>query len=195
MAFSVGKRLKITVKPSALAVWLCFFAFDSSVYTLLLLLAILAHEAGHLGMLYLFSVQRVQVVFSSFGAEMNYDGCFLSHKQQIFVSLGGVFVNFLIALVCLALPIRHPYVAFLAVGCLCLGVLNLVPVKGLDGGKALESLLLCYLDAHRVFGWMRRVSVFFLLLLFGLSVAVLIASGFNFSLLLFTLYLSLSIFR
>ena len=183
------------VKPSAVAVWLCFFAFDTSVYTLLLLGAMLLHEMGHLWMLYALSVPRVQIVFSSFGAEMNYDGCFLSHKQQIALSLGGVAVNLMTALVCLVLPIRNSYSEFLMVVSLCLAFLNLLPVKGLDGGKALEAFLLCKMELSRALSRMRCVSFLCLLMLFGLSLVLLWASGFNFSLLLFTLYLSLSIFR
>ncbi len=192
---SVSKGLSVRVKPSAVAIWLCFFVFDASVYTLLLLLAILLHEMGHLLMLYLLSVPRVQIVFSAFGAEINYDGCFLSHKQQILLSLGGVAVNLLTAFVCFVLPVRHSFLEFLAVGSLCLALLNLFPVRGLDGGKALEAYLLYKMELSRALFRMRCISVLFLLILFGLSLALLWVSGFNFSLLLFTLYLSLSIFR
>ena len=191
--FSVIKRLSVRVKPSCLAVWLCFFVFDPSVYTLLVLAAILLHEMGHLFWLFLFSVPRVQVIFSAFGAEMNYDGCFLSHKQQMFLSLGGVTVNLLTALACL--PFQNVHTEFLAVCSLCLAVLNLLPIKGLDGGRALEAFLLCKMELSKALLCLRRLSLFFLFLLFGLSFVLLAASGFNFSLLLFTLYLSLSILR
>lgn len=193
--FSVGKRLTLRIKPSAVAIWICFLVFDASVYTLLLMLAILLHEAGHLMMLYACRGVRVQIVFSAFGAEMNYDGCFLSHKMQILVSLGGVMVNFLTFLLCLCLPAWHTYTEFLAVSSLCLAVLNLMPVRTLDGGRALEAYLLCKMELSRALLWLRCISIGFLCLLFGLSLALLVASGFNFSLLLFTLYLSLSIFR
>lgn len=188
---SVIKRFSVRIKPSAVAVWLCFFMFEPSMYTFLVLVAILLHEMGHLFFLFLFSAPQVQMIFSAFGAEMNYNGCFLSHKQQICLSLGGVAVNLLTALICLLL--RNLYTEFLMVCSLCLALLNLLPIKGLDGGGALEAFLLCKMELSQAILFLRRISLLFLCLLFGLSLVLLAASGFNFSLLLFTLYLSLSI--
>jgi membrane-associated protease RseP (regulator of RpoE activity) len=84
---------------------------------------------------------------------------------------------------------------YISVASFVLAFLNLLTIKGLDGGKALEEILTCYADADTVYTVMRFLSIFCVVLLGVLSVCVLMVNEFNFSLLLFTLYLSLSLFR
>ncbi|MBE6638209.1 MAG: hypothetical protein E7616_01960 [Ruminococcaceae bacterium] len=191
---SLGNNsIRIRVKPSAIAVWFCFLVFDPSIYTLLLFLSMLIHECGHLIALCICRVRKIRLVISAFGAEINYDGYLKSCTREIFVALGGVLANLISALPVLAFGRNIETCLFFAVASLTLVFLNLIPVKGLDGAKALESFLLFYKDPDTVFGIMKTVSLLCIALLFGLSVTVLMESGFNFSLLLLTLYLSLSI--
>ena len=195
LVFSAGKRLLVRLKASALAIWVCFFAFDPSLYTLLLFLAILLHEMGHLFALFLCGTERVTLTFSFFGAELSAGGEMLGYRQQFWVSLGGILCNLATAFLPLIVFPNETGALFFAVASLCLAFLNLVPIKGLDGGRALEAILLCKKEPETVERMQKKVTSVCLCGLFLLSLYVLLVSGFNFSLLLFTLYLSLSIFR
>ena len=194
-ASSANSRFRLRVKPSAVAVWLCFLVFDPSLYTLLLFLAMSLHECGHLLVLLFCKKTGVRMTVSAFGAEIAYDGSAGGAAAQIAVALGGAFMNLLCALPILLWGRGNESVLFFGVGSLVLALLNLMPIKGLDGAAALEELLLIRMDPPSVWRVMKRVSVGFLFLLLVLSLLVLLGSSFNFSLLLFTLYLSLSVFR
>lgn len=134
------------------------------------------------------------MTLSAFGAEIVYDGTAGGAGRQIMVALGGVFINLLCALPCFWIGKANENALFFGVASLALAILNLLPVKGLDGGRALEEILLLFMDVPSVWKICKAVSVCFLVLLFVLSLLVLAGSSFNFSLLLFTLYLSLSVF-
>ena len=175
--------------------WVCFLVFDPSVYTALLFLAMALHECGHLVALYLVGVRQVRMTLSAFGAEIGYAAPPGSHGAQIAVALGGIGMNLLTALPALLMGAQSNACLFFGVASFALAVLNLIPTRGLDGGRALEELLGMRMDPMRAYRTVQRVSAICVCLLLGLSVWVLIGSGFNFSLLLFTLYLSLSILR
>lgn len=194
-ASSANKGFRLRIKPSAVAVWLCFFVFDPSLYTLLLFLAMLLHECGHLAALFFCGKRNVRMTLSAFGAEISYDGTAGGAGRQVLVALGGVAMNLACALPALCLLWRREAALFFGVASLVLALLNLLPIKGLDGGRALEELLLARMDPMSAYSVMRKVSLGFLILLFVLSLLVLMGSSFNFSLFLFTIYLSLSIFR
>ncbi len=194
-ASSVTKCFHIRVKPSAVAIWICFLIFDPSIYTLLLFLAMLIHECGHLAALFLCGKREIRMIFSAFGAEITYDGFAGGVGRQVMVALGGIVFNLLSAMPVLTFWGEGERGLFFAVASLMLACLNLIPIKGLDGGVALEAILLNKTDPDTAYFAMRRISIVCIVLLFLLSVLVLIGSSFNFSLLLLTLYLALSIFR
>jgi len=189
----VSKK-RLVVKPSAVAVWLCFALFEPSVYTALLFGVMALHECGHLLALRLCGVRETQMVISGFGAEIRYHTAVKSVWGRIFIALGGILMNLLLGTVMLYWY-RLPLCLFTSVASFVLAFLNLLPVRGLDGARALEECLIYFADYGTAYAVMRWSSVMGLLLLGLLSAFVLMESGFNFSLLLFTLYLSLSIFR
>ena len=193
--FSKGKGWRIRVKPSAIAVWISFLAFDLSLYTLLLFVAILLHECGHLVALLLCNKTDIGITFSAFGAEITYGGPLVGMGGELFVAGGGILMNVFSCLLILLLAYDHLAGCFFAVASLCLALLNLIPVKGLDGGRLLEGVLLRFLDPGKVYRVMRCISGVCIAGLFVCSLLVIWGSGFNFSLLLFTLYLSLSVLR
>ena len=188
----MGKR--ITVRPSALAVWVCFAVFEPTIHTALLFLVMALHECGHLLALKLCGAKVVRMTVSAFGAEIRYRMPFGSVLGRTAVALGGVLLNLLCGGVFLFFW-KDPLCLYVSVASFVLAFLNLLPVKGLDGGRALEEVLSHFAELDTVDTVVRRSSYVCLILLLVLSVLVLMESGFNFSLLLFTLYLSLSLYR
>lgn len=192
-AFSVSKK-RFCVKPSAIAVWVCFLIFAPTVYTALLFLAMALHECGHLTALKLCGVRDVGMTLSGFGAEICYHTAVTGTWCRVMIALGGVILNLLSGVVLLFFW-KNFLCLYMAVASFVLAFLNLLPVKGLDGGTALEEILTRYTEPDAVYAVMRCTSMVCVTLLGALSIWVLTVSEFNFSLLLFTLYLSLSVFR
>ena len=125
--FSVGKR--ISVKPSAIAVWVCFVAFDHSVYTALLFCMMAFHECGHLIALKMCGAGDIKMTVSAFGAEIRYRLPFGNTVGRAAVALGGVFMNLFLGGVFLWW-IENPICLYISVGNFVLAILNLMPIKG-----------------------------------------------------------------
>ncbi|MDR1410013.1 MAG: site-2 protease family protein [Oscillospiraceae bacterium] len=155
----------------------------------------LAHECGHLICLLLFGEQPRRIVLGAFGMRIERTGAVrLSLTQECIAALSGPAVNLLLAAICILF--RQPDIpAFQKAALVNLGIalFNLLPIEQLDGGHALYYLL----SASRRIGEERarricgRISLIVLIPLICLGVALIVRSGYNFTLLLVGIYLFL----
>lgn len=179
--------LRLSVNVLFLASLLALMLADGGEIALWCLAASLMHESGHVAAALLWWRQPVWVELGAFGMRMQQTDATIGYRRQIAVLLAGPMVNLASAAV-LALTGR----AGMAVGVpLVIGVFNLLPIEPLDGGQALLCLLSQRGDPDRAG---RLVFGLSLCLLFGLLVVgftVLLAGGYNFTLLAVTLYLAL----
>lgn len=112
--------------------------------TVTVALAALLHELGHMAAAWGWGVPLRGLRLDLFGARMELGGL-LSYRAELAVAAGGPLVSLLAA--SLAFPLGRIWAGadlFAAVS-LGLGMLNLLPVRGLDGGRMLScglSLLL-----------------------------------------------------
>ena len=94
------------------------------------------HEAGHLLALYLLGGRAAGVRITVFGAELRTDAAHLSYPAELAVTLAGPAANLACGLLLARLG------AWTAAGAhLSLCAFNLLPVRPLDGGRALELLV------------------------------------------------------
>lgn len=100
-----------------------------------------AHEAGHLTVLYLLGAPVMALRLSAFGAELHATRQQLGYGGELAVVLAGPAVNLVCGLVLAQLgPPFWP-----AAGAhLILGAFNLLPLRPLDGGRAVYTLV-CWL--------------------------------------------------
>jgi len=77
---------------------------------------------------------------------------------------------------------------------LIIGLFNIMPVFSLDGGRALESLLLERLPSDKSEKIITAVSVIFLVPMTFFGFYILIKSGYNFTFLAISIYLSVMLF-
>ena len=116
-----------------------------------ILSAALLHELGHLLVLTMAGGRVQGVRVSVFGAELLTDAARLSYPAELLTVLAGPAVNLLCGLGLAGLQ------AWVAAGAhLSLCLFNLLPVRPLDGGRALYLLLAWWLGPAAGERWARR---------------------------------------
>ena len=157
--------------------------------------AALCHEAGHLLAMRFCGLHVESVSIYPFGADIRVRETLCSYTTDCIVALSGPVVNLSLGGVFFLIFRAFPAAPLLctAASHLLLCLVNLFPVKGLDGGAALYSLLARSggENAERVFSC---VSTAAFGVLCALALALFRLTGYNLSLLLVCAYLFLSEF-
>ena len=203
------RHFRLRVSPAALllvggaAVWAASAAEEEGIRPaalLLLGLAALIHELGHLAAAVACGVRITGMRLDLFGARLELPGL-LSYRQELLVALGGPAANLLTATVlfrawitcgcpvCGASPSLSGWALVLGVllpASLGLCAVNLLPVATLDGGRILSCLLSLTLGADVARRVLRLLSLFLLTLLWLLSVYALLRAGQFLSLFVFS---------
>lgn len=110
--------------------------------TAMILCAAAAHELGHFLMLRRFHVPVRQLRLTLFGAEMETESTCLSYGRELLVTLAGPLANLLCAGVLLLWLAPRDASWYAPAGAhLVLAVFNLLPIRPLDGGRAIQILL------------------------------------------------------
>ena len=134
----------VRVSVFALAALLAFFAADFSVWTLLCVSAALLHETAHVAAALLCREKIDAVNIYPFGAEIRIKGGISSYAKDLVISSAGIAVNLLLFLVFFAAAGVH--LKFFAAANLVLAAVNVIPARGLDGGRIAEDILFMLLD-------------------------------------------------
>ena len=92
------------------------------------------HEAGHFFAALICGARLERLTIDIIGAKMSLCGKLLSYKEEFIIALFGPLVNLIIF--ALAYPLWKELSGF----SLVLGILNLIPAPGFDGGRMLYSV-------------------------------------------------------
>lgn len=142
--------IEIYVSFFFLAVITVMLATDKTGLVLPTVLAVTLHECGHLFMMWILDCtpKRIKLIPASVQITSSFSR---GYKNDILVSLSGPCVNLL-----LFGTLYYNYVCFgnkttlvFALINLLIGVFNLLPVKGFDGGTVLLSILCKYTDINK----------------------------------------------
>lgn len=164
----------------------------------LLLLAILLHEGGHLLCALFLDWRRPSIHLSPAGISLCYTGI---HPpwQEILVCLAGPVANFAAATLCyfsMNFEIGEGRVLLcrtLLFYCMGLGMVNLLPIQGMDGGGILSGLCTQLFLPDRAYRICRIGSILSVLLLWIVNLYIQLKIGFNLSLLAVSLYLTVTV--
>ena len=164
----------------------------------LLLLAVLLHESGHLLCALFLNWKRPTVHLSPAGIALCYAGV---HPpwQEMLVCLAGPAANFVAAAICcwsMLFEIGEGRVLLcrtLLFYCMGLGIVNLLPIQGMDGGGILSGLCTQLFLPDRAYRICRAGSVLSVLLLWAVNLYIQMKIGFNLSLFAVSLYLTVTV--
>lgn len=139
----------------------------------LVVLAAVCHELGHFALLRLMGVRVEKLRLTAFGAELWADTRYLPYGQEILCTLAGPAVNLLLALI--LSRVSGDYL--LAGANLIQGVFNMLPLPGLDGGRALHLLVSWLAEPDTADRVCRRVGVVSALILAVLALMLVLRHG------------------
>ena len=161
---------------------------------LLTLLAAFLHECGHMLAARLLDIPLRDLHMDFLGARLEVRGRMLSFSEEWLLAAAGPFVSLLFAALAATLWYISGYAAVFSCASLVLGLLNLLPIQGFDGGRMIETTLSFFCGVRVSRAMMRVLSFFFLFLLWASAVYFLLRAGDGLSLLFFSMALFLRFF-
>lgn len=172
------------------AVIAIMLATDRTGLALPSLFAVFMHEMGHLFCMWAIdtSPKSVRLIPASVQITRSIGS---SYKKDMAVALCGPIVNFV-----LFLSLYFNYLAFgnkatlyYALLNLIIGGFNMLPVKGLDGGTVLFSLLVKRMDYNKACIWLRIITLILALSALALAVVLTVKGKMNLSVYIISIYL------
>lgn len=140
------KRGRVEISPGFLLLWALFFFLDKEAIAPWALAACAIHELAHVAALYAAGGRVGAFRLTAAGAELTGErGKGLSYGGELLSVLAGPGANLFLAVV--SARGGEEWYPFAGLN-LCLGVFNLLPMPGLDGGRAVR-LLLCMLTGEK----------------------------------------------
>lgn len=106
----------------------------------MLFAAIASHELGHICTILILGERITDMSVSPFGLSIKRSGRLCSYKLELIIYLSGPISNILFALI--FSEIKNSVCEAFVEQNLIFGILNLLPIKTLDGGSALRAALL-----------------------------------------------------
>ncbi len=159
---------------------------------ILCLLSSMLHEIGHLFFMYIFHQKVESVTFGAFGVRIQrHIDSALSYKKEAVIALGGILINFLIAIFSYLYYYlwRSDFALKLAIVNIIIAVFNTVPIEVLDMGRFIRYVLLIFAEENLCDRILKIISVIFVNILAILCVCYSLFIGINISFIAVTLYL------
>ncbi|MCL1858360.1 MAG: site-2 protease family protein [Oscillospiraceae bacterium] len=187
------KLKKIKIHVICLFLLLLFASINFSVYMFILFLCIFIHETGHIIFIKLNRLNIISVEILPFGINIITKKTRLtSYKTDIIINLSGPCANIICSAVILIIIKINGYNSVLFFAFLTnilYAIINLFPVKNLDGGRALEIILKIIFTENFSYVIFSVISAIFLGILSVFALFVLMITRYNFTLILLCCYL------
>ena len=185
---------KVYISIFALAL-ICILSFSyDAVYLYIAILSAFLHELGHLIFMKHYGVEISKISIYPFGVNICTNPKALGYSQEAIISLSGTVTSLILFLVSSLLLRIHtsPLLFAFSVSNFIFFTVNILPVKGLDGGNALLSLLLCKYDFTKAYGIYSVISTIAFAFLCLIAFYLIYVTRYNLSLLFICTYLFIS---
>lgn len=172
---------------------LLLFMINPPADALIIILSALIHESGHIAAFFIFKRKIKSISFSIFAISLENENKYSSYQSDAAIAFAGAFFN-MIAAAFAILIIRNSanYHAILfLLSNLFFAALNLLPIRGMDGGIILYSLSCLLFDCADAEKILSAFSLIFTILLSSAAIFILFITKGNFSLLIIALSLIL----
>ena len=168
---------------------------DRSNTAILSLISAVLHESGHIFLMYMFSSPPEKLTLGFFGMRIEKRENTLSFLQEAWVAFAGPCVNLLICFFSFIIYqfCEEEIMLRLAFINLLLGAFNLKPIEPLDGARIIKNTLSIFFNEQCIEKILNIFLYIFLSLLFMICLVVTSFYGFNFTLLIFCVYISLCV--
>ncbi len=182
------KGVSIRVKFMFLSIITLFLIMDKTGIAIFTLLASLIHELGHVIVLILIGHKPKELTFEIVGIKLVQPNKTISYIKEILVLLAGPMANIIMFLL-LNYSFREIYILnVFSFTHLFIGLFNLLPIGGLDGGKILNILF--KLKFNDIFAniFAKTISIIIIIPVIFISLYLFIFKH-NFSLMTTSIYL------
>lgn len=183
---------RIYISSEAAALFALLLIIEDSQYPVLLMLAALIHECGH--------VVAALICGASFrfggaglaGVSIEYNCLNLTFLKEIIIAVSGALANVIAAVILDILNKKcfgNSSLAFFAACNFILGFINIIPVKAFDGGAILKCALLIVFNENIAEKIYIIITSAFSVILWVFAIYIQLILGGNLSLLLISIYI------
>lgn len=167
-------------------------------YGIIPLIAALLHEAGHIIAARLRGVRLGKMEIGVFGARISIENGIYSYSDEIIVCAAGPLVNFIsadIAAIVFKLgEFENDLIPLFIFSSLCLGTVNLLPIRSFDGGRIICALISRVSTPDTADITVKILSFISLFSLWCVSLYLLLRTSASLSLFIFSVSLFANIF-
>lgn len=164
---------------------------DGSMIIYMCIVSSILHETGHIVALSCFSCKPKHISITPSDISISCDMSLLSTGKEVLVNLSGPAINLTLSLFFgIVLPGSKVFCQF-ALCNLVIGLFNLLPVTGLDGGNTLHLILMNTLTYKTTQITMNIVSTIIIIPVLTAGFMILFSSRYNYSLLFVGIYMTL----
>ena len=139
-------------------------------------LAAAFHECGHLLMAKLLGIELKELRLDLFGAQLSVSTPSIPYTYEFLLCAAGPLFSLLLSLLH-HFAYASSFVSELSSASLFLGLLNLIPVRGFDGGRMLHAFVSLVANPFVADLLERFITGMFLIFLWGISVYLMLLSG------------------
>lgn len=166
----------IYIHYSLLLIALCFALGDAYNAAGFTMVSVIAHELGHITMLFIRGHKPQKIIIHAFGTVINAEN--LSLKDMVITAMAGPLFSLILCVVFyfLYMPLFTPN--------LLIGLINLFPIMPLDGGRSLYYILVKVSGKKGGRIIMRVMGITFGILILVPGVILFLYSGYNISMLM-----------